>query len=367
MKKNVVIIGLGLIGGSLALAIKSSYPQSVIKGFDVNKQAVKLARSLQIIQEDGDNLGEIVKDADVIIIASPVESSIKILDELSSLPLKEGAIVTDVGSTKQSVMEAGNRLNGKGVTFIGGHPMAGSHKTGVEAARERLFENAFYILTPSEETPDSKLIQLQNLLKGTRAKFIQLDAVSHDRFAGLVSHLPHIIASSLVHQVKKAGEEDPLVQQLAAGGFRDITRIASASPTMWRDILIHNRSTLLPMIGEWKEQMTRIEEMIESENAEMIYDFFADAKAARDNLPSKKKGAMLPFYDLFVDIPDHPGVISDVTGLLAKQNISITNIRIIEAREGIMGALRLSFRSESDLITAKTLLEEHMYETYDAP
>lgn len=367
MNKRILVIGLGLIGGSLALAIKSSYPQAVIRGFDVNEKAVKLARSLQVIEEDEVDLREAVKDADVIIIAAPVESSLSIIEELSHLPLKEGALITDVGSTKQTIVKQGEKLDKKGVTFIGGHPMAGSHKTGVEAARERLFENAFYILTPGEHTPDSKLIQLQNLLKGTKAKFLQLDPVSHDKFAGLVSHMPHIIASSLVHQIDKAGKEDPLVQQLAAGGFRDITRIASASPTMWRDILLHNKTALLPMMKEWKEKMEYVEQMLESENAEEIFNFFAEAKSTRDSLPSKKKGAMLPFYDLFVDIPDHPGVISDVTGLLAKENISITNIRIIEAREGIMGVLRLSFRSGSDLISAKALLEGHLYETYEAP
>lgn len=367
MNKRILIIGLGLIGGSLALAIKSSYPQAVIRGFDVNQQAVKLARSLQIIEEDAAELHDAVDDADVIIVAAPVESSMTLLEELASLPLKEGAIITDVGSTKQTIVQQGEKLDKKGVTFIGGHPMAGSHKTGVEAARERLFENAFYILTPGKSTPDSKLIQLQNLLKGTKAKFIQLDPATHDRFAGLVSHLPHIIASSLVHQIEEAGKEEPMVQQLAAGGFRDITRIASASPTMWRDILIHNKAALLPMIKEWKQNISNVETMLENENADAIYDFFAEAKSSRDRLPSKKKGAMLPFYDLFVDIPDHPGVISDVTGLLAKESISITNIRIIEAREGIMGVLRLSFLSESDLVSAKALLEGHMYETYEAP
>jgi prephenate dehydrogenase len=367
VKKRVFIIGLGLIGGSLALAVKSSFPQSSIRGYDVDEKAVKLANSLQIIDEAAGSLEEGVKDADFIILSAPVESSLSILDQLQSLDLKEGAIVTDVGSTKVSIVQKGSKLESKNVTFIGGHPMAGSHKTGVEASRERLFENAFYILTPSHGTPDAKLIQLQNLLKGTKAKFMQLDAEEHDKFAGLISHLPHIIASSLVHQVEKAGESEPLIQQLAAGGFRDITRIASASPTMWRDILMHNRSVLIDMLKEWKKNMEHVESLLENRDSEGIYAFFSDAKGARDRLPSKKKGAMLPFYDLFVDIPDHPGVISDVTALLAKQNISITNIRIIEAREGIMGVLRLSFRSESDLVHAKGLLEEHMYETYEAP
>jgi prephenate dehydrogenase len=367
VKKTIFIIGLGLIGGSLALAVKETYPGAVIRGYDVNSRASRLADSLQVIDYAVSSIEEGVKDADIIILSAPVESSLSVLESLKSMDLKEGAVVTDVGSTKVSIVQKGRELQEKGVTFIGGHPMAGSHKTGVEASRSHLFENAFYILTPDKDTPASRLIQLQNLLKGTKARFIQIDAETHDRYAGMISHLPHIIAAALVHQLEKAGEKDPFVHQLAAGGFRDITRIASASPTMWRDILIHNRGPLLQMIGEWKSRMEEIETMVEDADTEEIFNFFEEAKAARDRLPSKKKGAMLPFYDLFVDIPDHPGVISDVTAILAEYAISITNIRIIEAREGIMGVLRLSFRSEEDLATAKNLLEEHMYETYESP
>ncbi|WP_280768216.1 prephenate dehydrogenase [Salipaludibacillus daqingensis] len=367
MSRRILIIGLGLIGGSLALAIKKGYPETIITGYDIDSQATKLANSLQIIDEKASSIAEEAPLADVIILSTPVESSIHILTELQSLPLKQGCLITDVGSTKQTVVEKGRQLCGKGVYFIGGHPMAGSHKTGVEASRERLFENAFYILTPSEEVPTSKMIQLQNILKATKAKFIELDPETHDRFSGLISHLPHIIASALVHQVAKVGEKEPLVSQLAAGGFRDVTRIASASPSMWRDILLHNRDLLLPMLSDWKDIMNDVEQMIHEEDEEKIYAFFSDAKQVRDQLPSKKKGALMPFYDLFVDVPDHPGVISDVTAILAEANISITNIRIIEAREDIMGVLRLSFRSEEDLTLAKAILLEHMYDTYEAP
>ncbi|MCR6106589.1 prephenate dehydrogenase [Salipaludibacillus agaradhaerens] len=365
MTRRLLVVGLGLIGGSLALAVKNSYPETIIMGYDVNKKACKLAKSLQIIDEIVESLAEEAPVADMIIISAPVESTINIIEQLKSLPLKQGAIVTDVGSTKASVVAAGKPLFNKGVYFIGGHPMAGSHKTGVEAARERLFENAFYILTPTDEVPSSKLIELQDILKGTKAKFIQLDPVTHDRYAGLISHLPHIIASGLVHQVAKAGEKDAMVMELAAGGFRDITRIASASPSMWRDILLHNKEELLPMLKEWKAVMTQVEDMLLRADEEQIYSFFSGAKESRDLLPSKKRGALMPFYDLFVDIPDHPGVISDVTAILAEERISLTNIRIIEAREDIMGVLRLSFRSEEDLTLAKDKLNRHLYDTYE--
>ncbi|MDG5787587.1 prephenate dehydrogenase [Evansella sp. AB-P1] len=367
MRKRVLLIGLGLIGGSLALTIKKEHPDCEIIGFDVDKEAGKLALTLQFIDTITENYKEEAAKADLIILATPVQSAITILDEFLALTFKKNCIITDVGSTKEGIVRKGAELAKKEVHFIGGHPMAGSHKSGITASNERLFENAFYILTPIKPTPASKIIQLQNWLRGTGAKFIELDPIEHDRFTGMISHLPHIIASSLVHQTGKMGKKHPIVSQLAAGGFRDITRIASASPSMWRDILLQNKTILLEMLEDWNDEMNRIKEIIELEDGDAIYSFFADAKELRDQLPVGEKGALLPFNDLYVDIPDHPGVISDVTGILAEENISIVNLRIIEAREDIMGALRLSFRSNEDLLTAKEVLKENMYETYDTP
>lgn len=365
--KRVFIIGLGLIGGSLALAIRKGQPNVTITGFDTDPSTMRLAGSLQVIDEAAASVADAAITSDVIILATPVATALKLVDELSELPLKEGAIVTDVGSTKTSIVRQGKKLTDKGVCFIGGHPMAGSHKTGVEASNERLFENAFYVLSPNGQANDSERIKLQNLLKGTRAKFIELNADEHDRFAGLISHLPHMIASGLVHQLAEAEENHPIISQLAAGGFRDLTRIASASPDMWRDILLHNREVLLSLLSDWKSQVQRMESILTDGDPQEIHDFFAKAKASRDQLPSRKKGALLPFYDLFVDIPDHPGVISDVTAILARAGISITNIQIIEARNDMLGVLRLSFRSGEDLELAQAKLAEHLYDTYEAP
>ncbi|MCD8511441.1 MAG: prephenate dehydrogenase [Bacillus sp. (in: Bacteria)] len=367
MKKRVLIIGLGLIGGSLALSIKKEHPDCEISGFDIEDGASKLALSLQIIDHITDDYLTEAKKSDFIILATPVQSAIQIIEELSSVSLKENCIITDVGSTKNSIVEKGKSLSNKGVYFIGGHPMAGSHKSGITASNIRLFENAYYIITPTKETPISKVIQLQNWLRGTKAKFMELEPNEHDKFTGMISHLPHVIASALVQQTGKLGEKHPVVSQLAAGGFRDITRIASASPAMWRDILLQNKEVLLDLLEDWDHSMKEARHMIENEDTEAIYTFFANAKKLRDGLPVGEKGALMPFNDLYVDVPDHPGVISDVTGILAKEKISITNIRIIEAREDIMGVLRLSFRSKEDLLLAKDVLENHMYETYDTP
>ncbi len=364
LKKKVFMIGLGLIGGSIALAIKKEHPNCLIVGYDIKEDQLKMAKSLGVIDEFVTCIEAGSVEADLIILAVPVTKTAEIIDLLATYQLKSSCIITDVGSTKEKIVDIANVFKRKNVTFIGGHPMAGSHKTGVEAARAHLFENAFYILTPTEDTNMTKVIQLQNWLKGTKAKFIELSPKQHDELAGMISHFPHIIAASLVHQVRKDEKEQPLLSSLAAGGFRDITRIASSSPMMWRDILIHNKETLLELLTKWQEEMDRVKHMIEFAEDQSIYEYFEQAKLFRDGLPVKQKGAIPSFYDLYVDVPDHPGVISDVTGILAREGISITNIRILETREDIMGALRLSFRSDQDRDNALACLTEHLYEGY---
>lgn len=362
--RKVFVIGLGLIGGSIALTIKKEHVNTIVYGFDIKDDQLKMAKSLGVIDELVETIEEGVVNADLIVLATPVTKTEELIGQIAQYQLKPSAIITDVGSTKEIIVEKAKALKEKEVTFIGGHPMAGSHKTGVEAARAHLFENAFYILTPSSETNMNKVIQLQNWLKGTKAKFLEMSPKQHDELVGVISHFPHIIAASLVHQVVKIEKEQPILSNLAAGGFRDITRIASASPIMWRDILIHNKDTLLKLLTRWQEEMDYVKDMIEKAENNSIYEYFQSAKTFRDELPIKQKGAIPSFYDLYVDVPDHPGVISDVTGILAREEISITNIRILETREDIMGVLRLSFRSDQDRDRALACLTNHLYEGY---
>ncbi len=362
--KKVFVVGLGLIGGSIALAIKKEHPSVTICGFDINENELKVAKSLGVIDEIATKLEEGFCEADLIVLATPVAKTEQVLEELCQYTFKENAIITDVGSTKRKIVEKATCLATKNVTFIGGHPMAGSHKSGVEAAREHLFENAFYILTPCSNTNMTQVIQLQNWLKGTRAKFVEMTAEQHDRLAGAISHFPHLIAASLVNQVANMEEQEPIVTDMAAGGFRDITRIASSNPIMWRDILMHNKEVLLSLLSAWEREMKQVKDLIEQSDEEKIHHYFLRAKSFRDELPIKRKGAIPSFYDLYVDVPDHPGVISDITGILAKEEISITNIRILETREDIMGVMRLSFRSDQDRDKALNCLSEHLYEAF---
>ncbi|WP_102274760.1 prephenate dehydrogenase [Cytobacillus massiliigabonensis] len=364
MNSRVFIIGLGLIGGSLALCIKKQHKDAIIIGFDVNYEQARLARMLSVIDDIADSIEAGAKEADLILIAAPVQETEMIIQYLANIELKEQVIISDAGSTKKAIVKKSKLLADKGIAFIGGHPMAGSHKSGITAAKSILFENAFYLLTPEDHIHGEQVQLLQNWLLGTKAKFIILSPDEHDYLTGVISHFPHVIAASLVHQAEKTSEKRKLVPRLAAGGFRDVTRIASSSPAMWRDILLHNKDVILSLLVNWQEEMQKVTKMLETENSEEIYDYFLKAKQFRDELPQKQKGAIPAFYDLFVDVPDYPGVISEITGILAKEEISITNIRILETREEIYGVLVISFQTEEDRERAETCIHLHTnYET----
>lgn len=351
--ENICLIGLGLIGASLSLGIKKAHPTCHISGWDANAASCQIALEKGIIDEVAENLAEAETSADVIILAVPVKSSLLYLQQLATLPLKKNVLITDVGSTKQEVVAEATRLN---LPFIGGHPMAGSHKSGVQAADVDLFENAYYIFTPTENEK-KRVDLLQQLFAGSKAKYVVLTAAEHDEITGMLSHLPHIIAAGLVNQAGTFNLEHPRAKQLAAGGFRDITRIASSDPVMWTDILMSNREILLHQLAQWQNEMTEVATMIATGDQKAIYQFFDQAKATRDTMPIHQKGAIPAFYDLFVDVPDEPGVIAKVTSLLAEAAISIINLKIQETREDIIGVLQISFKNAKDLAHAQAVIE----------
>ncbi|MFJ5621123.1 prephenate dehydrogenase [Peribacillus loiseleuriae] len=359
MNRNVCVIGLGLIGGSLAMAIKHEHPDVNIVGFDRDDNNAHLAKILGIIDEITPSIEWGVQEADLIILAVPVNETERIIAELANMNLKKDCIVTDAGSTKGSVARAAAGLLDKGITFIGGHPMAGSHKSGAGAAKRQLFENAFYLLTPAEGILDSDINRLKEWLKGTNANFLLVTPDNHDLLTGVISHFPHIIASGLVKQAEHYSTRNPLVSRLAAGGFRDITRIASSSPEMWRDILIHNKSVLVELMDNWIDEMLQVKDLITSEDRVGIYRFFQEAKEFRDDLPVHGRGAIPAYYDLYIDVPDYPGVISEITGYFAKEEISITNIRIVETREDIFGVLVVSFQTDIDRAKAAACIKKY--------
>lgn len=354
--KKVAIFGVGLIGGSIALNFRNQSNIYVV-GHSHRESSVQKYLKNDVVDHATTSMEEAVKDADFIFLCNPVSVLSDYLQKISQYSLKPGCIITDVGSTKSSVSQTAKLLQLNDVYFIGGHPMAGSERSGVEAATVDLFENAFYVLTPDDFTPTEKVQELRDLLACTRAQIIDIDPNTHDDIVGAISHLPHIVAAALVNQVAKYHKSNPLYKKLSAGGFRDITRIASSSPQIWRDILLHNKDVLLRLLEDWNEEISTFIELLKREDGAGLEKQFESASYFRNQLPDRKKGMIASIFDVYVDVPDHPGVIGQIASLLGENEVSISNIQIIEMRTEVPGVLRLTFHNEADMSKAIQMLE----------
>ena len=363
MTTKIAIIGVGLIGGSLALCFKNKEGLHVVGHAHLPELAEKyLERG--VVDEATLSLEEAALDADFIFICVPVGMLETYLEQLSLLPLKPGCIITDVGSTKASIAACADKLNMTGVHFIGGHPMAGSERSGVDAASPLLFENAYYVLTPPPSVLDAACQALEKLLQHTRAQVVRLEPERHDEIVGAISHLPHIIAVALVNQIHGYDSGDPLYSTLAAGGFRDITRIASSNPVVWRDILLGNKAVMLRLLQDWNRGIDDFIGMLESSDGPGIEEAFAEAGGFRSRLPERRKGMIAPLFDLHIDVPDHPGIIGRIATELGNEGINLSNVQIIESREDVPGIMRLSFRQESNMERAREHLQRRGYTVY---
>ncbi|MGG1551796.1 prephenate dehydrogenase [Paenibacillus ferrarius] len=354
---KIAIFGVGLIGGSLALCYKGK-PGYTVVGHSPNPKSVEKLLKRGVVDIATTSMAEAVQDADYLFLCVPVGMLEEYVKQLVELPLKPGCIITDVGSTKASVTESAAAVVKEGIYFIGGHPMAGSERHGVEAASSHLFENAFYVLTPAEGTPEREVDRLTAFLSETKAQVVRVDAREHDEIVGAISHLPHIIAVALVNQVRVYNETNPLYQNLAAGGFRDITRIAASEPSIWRDILVNNREVLLKLLQDWNGEIARFIQLIEQSDGEGIAEQFRLSGEFRGKLPERRKGMLTSLYDIYVDVPDHPGIIGSIATLLGNARINLSNLQIIESREDVPGILRLSFRNQEEADRASELLGE---------
>ncbi len=365
MTTKIAIFGVGLIGGSLALCFKGK-PGLHVTGYTHLPELIHTFQERQVVDHATLSVEEAALDADFIFLCVPVSLLNTYLEQLSHLPLKQGCIISDVGSTKASIIACAEQLEFRtDVHFIGGHPMAGSERSGVGAASALLFENAYYVLTPPAGVPEEASDSLAQLLsQHTRAQIVRVEPVMHDEIVGAISHLPHVIAVALVNQVRGYNEHNPLYRMLAAGGFRDITRIASSDPIVWRDILLSNRHIVLRLLKDWNEGVQHFTELLEQEDARGIEQQFEDAGAFRDELPERRKGMITTLYDLYLDVPDHPGIIGKITTEIGNRGINISNVQIIESREDVPGVMRLSFRNENDMEQAKAMLLDSEYSVF---
>lgn len=364
MLNRVAILGVGLIGGSIALGLKERTDAEVV-GFDQSVESLHFALKTGMIDEGSTVLEEVCKEADVIIIALPVGAIKAIIHRLCEIELNPACIVTDVGSTKSEIVEIGRKLNKRGITFIGGHPMAGSHRSGTQAADSFLFENAYYILTPFPETLPDDVQRLSDLLaKATKAQMLTMDAAEHDQIVGAISHLPHIIAAGLVVQIGHYNQSNQWFHRLAAGGFRDLTRIASSHPVMWRDVLLSNREEVIKLLDDWIEQMMSVRESVQRKDADQLEELFVQAKRLRSQIDEQSKGILTQIYECYVSVHDHPGVIGKIATILGDHGINLSNIGIMENREEFPGVLRLSFKEQFDYEQAIHILSQIGFEVF---
>jgi len=281
MIQSLTIIGVGLIGGSLALALKNKGAVGRVVGVGRNEANLKLAQSLNIIDAWTTSLTDAVKDADVVLIAVPMGAYEAVLKTIAPA-LKEGAIVTDAGSTKQHALTATHCLP-ETVSFVAAHPLAGTEKSGADAAFKSLYDGKICIVTPEETTHVAALAVVKQMWQDAGAKVVEMDAAAHDKNLAAVSHLPHLAAFALVNAVnqQKTADFDPFC--FASGGFKDFTRIASSSPEMWRDIALTNRDALNEQVDKLIVELQNIKEALTNEDKEKLTALFSSAKDARDN------------------------------------------------------------------------------------
>ncbi|MCK3941518.1 prephenate dehydrogenase [Streptococcus suis] len=356
MKKTILIVGLGLIGSSLALCIRKQHPDYHILGYEPNQASASIAMERQMVDELSDNLAELAGQADVILLCVPIQVSLDLIEDLSYMKLKEGVLISDAGSTKSAIVVAAEKfLLPKKINFIGGHPMAGSHKSGAAAADLHLFENAYFIMTPCQATKVDAVPRLTDLLSGTGARFVQIDAVEHDKVTSQISHFPHVLASSLMNQAGDYAQEHPFTNNFAAGGFRDMTRIAESEPRMWTSILMTNPEAILDRIEEFQKRLSQVSTVLKSGDKEAIWEFFEKGRQTRKAMEIHKRAGVDSFYDLFLSVPDEEDTILKVLEVL--RGISIVNIRINEEnREDIHGILQITFKTKENLEEASQRL-----------
>lgn len=360
MKESTVgFIGLGLIGGSLARALKKADPQLTVMAYMRSADKLIQAKADGVVDVILDRVDETIGQCDMIFLCTPVEYNEQYLRMIKPY-LKPGALVTDVGSTKTSIHRAARELSMEDC-FVGGHPMAGSEKTGYENSSDHLLENAYYMITPPEGAPEENVQRLREIAQAVNAIPMVLSCREHDLAVAAISHLPHIVASSLVNLVRDSDDSRETMKQIAAGGFKDITRIASASPEMWEQICMTNTENISRMLERYIGELTSVLAALQEKDEAAVRRLFSSSRDYRNSISDRNRGAIEPDYSFSVDIVDEVGSISTLSVILAAKGISIKNIGINHNREHGEGALRISFYDEASRDAAWNRLEDYKY------
>lgn len=356
-------IGLGLIGGSIAKAIRQNNPDTKILAYDIEEASLLLSKQEGVTDEIFTSITPAFGFCDFLFLCAPISKNNDLLLLLKNW-IQPNCIITDVGSVKTPIHQL---IEAQSLShcFIGGHPMAGSEKPGFANSNALLLENAYYILTPGKEVLPEKIEQFKTMVSSFGAIPLVLDYQKHDYITAAISHLPHVIAASLVNLVKESDDENGLMKLIAAGGFKDITRIASSSPIMWQQICLTNTANIRDLLTDYISSLNEMITILDQKSTDSLYHFFSDAKDYRDSFLDVASGPIKKTHDMYLDIPDQTGAIVKVATILADKNISIKNIGIMHNREFQQGALRIEFYDDFALLEATELLKTNQYTIYE--
>ncbi len=360
MANTYGFIGLGLIGGSIAKGLRAAEPDCRIYAYMRSSVKLEIARGegvVDVVLSSGDDPR--FAECDVIFLCTPVEVNAEYLAKLKPL-LREDAFITDVGSTKTAIQKSALEL-GLGRNFIGGHPMSGSEKTGYEHSDPVILENIFYMLCPTPQTSLAHTQRMTEIVRELKANPYVIDAEEHDRSVATISHLPHLVAAALVNLVHRTDSPERTMKRLAAGGFKDITRIASASPMMWQQIFSSNREAVLDVLRQFIGSLEDIEKFLVENDMAAIHDLFVESGDYRKTF-ADAHGLLEAQYSFSVKVTDKPGAISVISAILAAGGINIKNIGINHNRESGAGALRIEFYDAASCLAAGRMLKEYNYE-----
>ncbi len=359
---KISIIGLGLIGGSLAKALRHIYGDDItINAYDTCQKSLDDAYHNHIIDFGFQHFAQELFPCDFMFLCSYVDQNISLLGQIKE-QINDSCILSDVSSVKSEIhrhIEIHQLSN----YFIGGHPMTGSEKKGYNNSSRAFFENTYYIVTPSANNQETQIDKITKLITDIGAIPLIMNEDDHDFSVAGISHFPHVIASLLVNTIRKEDEFNRMAQ-IAAGGFKDITRIASSSPEMWKTICFENKDNLLTFIEKFRNQLLEIEQILLEKNDESMRLMFQNAKDYRDSLIDTRITSESSYFIIHVDIPDVQGILASVVSLLASHNVSIKNIGIIHNREFEEGALQIEFYTKKEQLLSIKILEENNYRIF---
>ncbi len=351
---HIGFIGLGLIGGSIARALRENISEIYMTAYDINGTALDKALQDGVIDQAAEQIDGRFSDCDYLFLCAPVQKNDANLETVKKF-ISPSCTLTDVGSVKTDIHQHIAKV-GLEAQFIGGHPMAGSERFGYANSKAKLLENAYYILTPTGQTLPERLEAYRTLVESMGAIPLILDYQQHDYVTAGISHLPHVIAASLVNLVRESDNEDGIMKLVAAGGFKDITRIASSSAAMWQQICLTNTENISRLLGDYIGSLSKIKDQLDARQEDALYRLFDSARVYRDSFINASSGPIKRVYSFNIDIDDRPGMLAQVATALAFNNINIKNIGIVHNREYEEGVLRIEFYDEASQEAAKLLL-----------